>query len=215
MRTWAIGTAVSILLLSILLLIEYRLAHPKFPASVQRAECLTPAPRGETGNDRFVRLGGRTIRYPDAQWQDNSYTAPDIAQGRNLNKYDRLDLADGEHFHAWEMQRNPILAQARSFLWEHWRDRKRGYLTLTQSSVDQSSTSYVFVEPDDSGRWRVYRRQLNPHELIDEPTAYSVSWAIQNGWDKPGTPLPDSQLPDPLIHELAFHDVCGEEYGGL
>jgi hypothetical protein len=192
---------------------EYRLAHATVPPGVQRSECLTTPPQAETGNDGFMRLGGRITRYPNAEWQGNSYTVRDIAQGRNLGKYEKLELADREHFHPWEMWRNPILAQARSFLWEHWRNRKRAYLVLTLSSVDHTGTSHMFVESDDSGRWRVYRRQLDRHELVDKPTVYSVTWVIAEGWDKPGIPLPAGEAPDPLTNELQFRDVCGETDG--
>jgi len=215
MRTWAITCMVFFLLLLIPLRIEHRLSHPTVPRGVQRSDCLTPPPPGETGKDWFIRLGGRATRYPSAQWQGDSYTVPNIGQGRNLTKYEKLELTDREHFHPWERWHNPILAQARSFLWEHWRSRKRAYLVLTQSSVDHTGTSHIFVEPDDGGRWRVYRRQLDRHELADKPTIYSVVWVIPNGWDKPGTPLPAGQAPDSLKNELEFRDVCGEQDGTL
>jgi hypothetical protein len=113
------------------------------------------------------------------------------------------------------MARNTILAQARSSLWDHWRNRKRGHLVLTLSSVDHTGTAHVFVEPDDSGRWRAYWRQLDNRQLIDEPTAYWLIWVTPDGWDKPGTPLSNGQVPDPLIHQLEFRDVCGEMDGVL
>lgn len=70
----------------------------------------------------------------------------------------------------------------------------------------------MFVEPDDSGRWRVYQRQLDRHELLDQPTVYSVVWVIPNGLDA-GTPLPAGKAPDPMKDELEFRDVCGETAG--
>jgi len=215
MRTRAIACAVVVFFLLLLCRIEYRIAHPTVPPGLQRSECLTPAPQQETPRDRFARLGGRITRYPNAQWQGDAYTAADIAQARNLSKYDKLELRDREHFHPWEMGQNPILAQARGFLWEHWRDRKRAYLILTLSSVDHTGTAHVFVEADDSGRWRVCWRQLDSHELIDEPTAYWVIWVTPTGWDTPGTPLSNGQVPDPLLHQLEFRDVCGEMDGVL
>jgi hypothetical protein len=211
---WIVGGVLGCLLLTIVG-IEYAARHPSVPPPLQARDCLTPPPPGETGEDWFIRLGGRATRYPNAQWQGNSYTIPNIGQGRNLTKYEKLELTDREHFHPWERWHNPILAQARSFLWEHWRSRKRAYLVLTQSSVDHTGTSHIFVEPDDVGRWRVYRRQLDRHELADEPTVYSVVWVIPNGWDKPGTPLPAGQAPDSLKDELEFRDVCGEQDGTL
>jgi hypothetical protein len=71
----------------------------------------------------------------------------------------------------------------------------------------------MFVESDDSGRWRVYRRQLDRHELVDKPTVYSVTWVIAEGWDKPGVPFPAGEAPDPMTNELQFRDVCGETNG--
>ena len=152
---------------------------------------------------------------PSAQWQGDSYTVADIAQGRDLKRYEKLELRDREYFHPWDRWHNPILAQARSFLWEHWRSRKRAYLVLTLTSVDHTGTSHVFVEPDDSGRWRVYQRQLDRRELVDEPTVYSVVWVTPKGWDTPGTALPAGQAPDPMKDELEFRHVCGERDGTL
>jgi len=213
MRTWVIACSVFLLLVAALLRIEYRLAHPIVPPGVQRSECLFSPPPGENGNDRFARLGGRVTRHPGAQWKGDFYTVPGIAQGRNLNTYEKAQIRDREHFHPWERWGNPILAQARQFLWEHWHDRRRAYLTLTQSSVDYTGTSHIFVEPDDTGRWRIYRRHLDRRELIDEPTVYSLSWVKPNGWEAPGTTIPATQKPDPLNNELEFHDVCGEILG--
>lgn len=213
MRTWAIAGAVFLLFLLVLLRIEYQLAHPAVPPGVQRSECLTPPPQAESGKDRFDRLGGRVTRRLNALWKGDSYTVPDIAQGRNLNIYDKVAIRDGEIFHPLERWGNPILARSRQFLWEHWRDHRRAYLTLTQSGVDYTSTYHIFVEPDDIGRWRIYRRHLDRHELIDEPTVYFLSWVKPNGWDAPGTPIPATQQPDLLNDELEFRDVCGESLG--
>lgn len=215
MRTWSIACAVVIVLLLIPAAIEYRLAHRTVPAGIQRAECLTPPPEAESGYDWLVRLGGRVNGDPKAQWEDHAFTCPEIAQGRNLRKYDKLELIDREHFHPSEMSQNPILAQARSFLWDHWQKRKRAYLVLTLSSVDSTGTSHIFVEPDDSGRWRVYRRHLSRSALIDEPTAYSLIWVRPPSWDKSGVPVSLGQPPQALTDELEFQDVCGENSGTL
>jgi len=210
MRTWAIACAVFIFLLLVTAGIEYRLAHPTVPPGIQRLECLAPPPEAEVWSDQFARMGGRSTRYPNAQWTGNAFTIPDIAQGRELSHYDKVELRDSGHFHPSEMHPSSELAEARTFLWEHWQGRKRGYLILTLSSVDRTRTSHIFVEPDDGGRWRVYWRQLDNRELIDEPTAYWVIWVKPSGWDKPGTPLSKEQAPNPLAHELEFRDICGQ-----
>lgn len=214
-RAGSIAAAVFVSLLLIAVGVEYRGKHPSVPPGMESPDCIKQAPPDENPKNRFVRQGARVTRYPNAQWQGDSYTVPSIAQGRNLAMYERLELRDREHSHGEESWRNPVLAQARSFLWDHWQRRERAYLILTTSSVDHTGTSHVFIEPDDSGRWRVYRRFLDSRELVDEPTAYSVAWVKPNGGDKPGTPLPVGQEPDPLSDELEFRDVCGEESGGF
>jgi hypothetical protein len=213
-RAGIIAAAVFASLLLIAVGVDFREKHPSVPTGIESRDCFKSPPPDERPWDRFARQGGRITRYPNAQWQGNSYTVADITQGRDLNKYDKLELRDSEHLHPWEWH-NPVLAQARSFLWEHWRSRKRAYLVLTLSSVDHTGTSHMFVEPDDSGRWRVYRRQFDRHELVDEPTAYSVVWVVPNRWDTPGALIPAGQAPDPMADELELLDICGENDGGL
>ncbi len=204
-----IACSVFLLLIAILIGIEYRLAHPTVPPGIQRSECLKPRPEGESGQDWLARLGGHITRYPNAQWQANAFTVADIAQGRDLNKYEKLELRDPQPRHPWE-NRIPVFAQARTFLFQHWHDRKRAYLILTVSSVDHTGTSHIFVEPDDSGRWRVYWRQLDRRELIDEPTAYWVLWVMRQG-DGPAAPISSDRAGDPFANQIEFRDVCGEK----
>ncbi|HEV2401862.1 MAG TPA: hypothetical protein VGS27_33320 [Candidatus Sulfotelmatobacter sp.] len=213
MRTWTIACAVFIVLLLIPAAIEYRISHPTVPPGVQRSECLTPPPDAESSYDWLIRLGGRVSRDPNSQWQENGFTSPEIAQGRNLGRYEKLALKDPEPHHFSEMTGNPTMAQARSFLWDHWRKHKRAYLILTLTGIDNTGTSHIFVEPDDTGRWRIYRRHLDSRVLVDEPTAYSVAWVAPSEADKPAELLATGAIPDPKSDELEFHDVCGERTG--
>jgi len=136
-------------------------------------------------------------------------TTGDIAQGRDLNGYERLNVKDPEPGFAAEIP--SIMASARSFLWEHWSDKKPAYLTITGSTVDATSTSHVFVEEDQSGRWRVAWRIVRHNGHIDDlPTYYSVEWVRPAGWNEPGLPLRPGEKPDPKKHELEFRDKCGE-----
>ena len=208
MRTWVIACSVFLLLIAALLAVEYRIAYSTVPPGIQRSECLKPRPEGESGEDWLARLGGHITRYPNAQWQGNAFTVADIGQSRDLSKYEKLELRDPYPRHPWERS-IPVFAQARTFLFRHWHDHTRGYLIFTVSSVDHTGTSHVFVEPDDSGRWRVYWRQLDRRELIDEPTAYWVLWMIPSR-DDLTTPLPPHHEPDPYANQIEFRDVCGE-----
>lgn len=53
------------------------------------------------------------------------------------------------------------LRNARDFIWNHWREKKRGYLVVTITSPDAASDVHMFIEPDDSGTWRVVWRSEN------------------------------------------------------
>lgn len=53
------------------------------------------------------------------------------------------------------------LRKARGFIWNHWREKKRGYLVVTITSPDASSDVHMFIEPDDAGAWRVVWRWEN------------------------------------------------------
>lgn len=92
------------------------------------------------------RKGGKTTRYIQVWRQGESLTVENVTQDRDLAKYDTLEVADPEPRAVSDRRREPFLAQARTFIWEYWRDRKRGYLILTLSSVDATGTSHIFVE---------------------------------------------------------------------
>lgn len=173
------------------------------PSAVEAQVC-SPAPENELPKDRFARKGGRetkvTVRLDKGLW-----TTERVEQGRNLSLYDRVDLGSIRNESA------SAEADARLFLWKHWSRRKPGYLTLTGSSVDASSTSHIFIESDETGRWRVAWRIVRHNGLIhDLPTYYAVDWVRPGGWRKPGLALGVGEHPDPTKHELEFRDKCGD-----
>ena len=52
--------------------------------------------------------------------------------------------------------RNALLAQIRSFLWEHWQQKRRGSLELNSpNAAGRPMTQHFFVEPDASNRWGI------------------------------------------------------------
>jgi len=184
------------------------------PPPLEVSDCSIDPPHEETPKARFIRRGGRTIR-PIKMWhKGDALTVDDVAEGRDLSLYDRLELVSRPMV-VIEMNRDVVRAQARSFLWDHWRDRKPAYLIMTLSSVDSTSTSHVFVERDKVGRWRLYWRTVRSREIVDSPTDYRMQWVMQNRGDEPGTPLPLGMKPDPVKHRLEFRDICGDVDGGF
>ena len=190
-------------------------AYPQVPPSLKAKDCASVVPPGERPNARFARKGGRTIHGVKVQHQGVSLTIDDVAQGRNLSNYDKLELPDVEPKNVMDRLHHPNFARARTFLWEHWRDRKQAYLIFTVSSVDSTSTSHMFIEKDEIGHWRVYWRIVRSHaiagsEVDDLPSTYAVRWVIPGDWNKSGTPLVEGQESDSNKHKLEFRDTCGE-----
>lgn len=173
------------------------------PRAVEAKVC-TPAPKDELPVDRFARKGGRETKVT-ARFDKGLLTVDGVEQGRDLSSYERVDLGSVRN------ESESAIADARLFLWEHWSKRKPGYLTLTGSSVDATSTSHIFIERDGTGRWRVAWRIVRHNGLIDDlPTYYAVDWVRPGGWRKPGLALGVGEQPDPKKHELEFRDRCGD-----
>jgi hypothetical protein len=73
-----------------------------------------------------------------------------------------------------------------NFIWEHWQNKKRGYIRLTENTVDCTSTSHIFIEPDDGGKWQIAWRIARSHAMMsdavdDLPTIRRVDQKIKNG----------------------------------
>jgi hypothetical protein len=175
----------------------------QIPPAVEAKVC-TPAPKNELPIDRFARKGGRETNV-SVRLDKGLLTVEGIEQGRDLNLYERVDLGSVRNESA------SAYADARLFVWERWSNRKLGYLTLTGSSVDATSTSHIFVERDETRRWRVAWRIVRHNGLIhDLPTYYAVDWVRPGGWRKPGLALRVGEQPNPKKHELEFRDRCGD-----
>jgi hypothetical protein len=167
------------------------------PQPLEAADCKTASPSGELANARFQRKGGRSTTSRVLS-REGELTVTDVAQGRDLKQYDTLRLNPKPRT-VIGLRNDPILAHARTFLFEHWRDHKQAYLSLTLSSVDATSTSHIFIEQDKTGRWRVsWRIVRDMGEVDDLPTYYSMRWVIPAGYEEPGTPLAEGQEPDPI-----------------
>ena len=116
----------------------------------------------------------------------------------------------------FEEQQAPVIARAREFVWQHWRNHRRGYLTLTAHSVDAAATSHIFVEQESNGRWRVAWRIVRDSGVIDDlPTYYDVQWVSRGAWDEPGIPLAEGEQPNSRKHILEFRDICGDVESSL
>lgn len=100
-------------------------------------------------------------------WKDKGeLTTKDITQKRDMPQY-----SDGGYFdcRGWvsknEFRGNCDEKKVRDFIWQHWTEKKRGYVRVTYDSVDAKSTSHIFIEPDEKGEWSVAWRMVRFHAI--------------------------------------------------
>jgi len=163
-----LGLGLAGCLLIILALLYDSQTHLRVPLGLETRDCSVQPPLDELPRDSFVRKGGRTVRHVKVWHEGEALTIENIVEGRDLSRYDKLVLADAVPrpvVGRWHDAQ--LFAQARTFLWEHWRNRKPGYLMLTLHSVDSMGTSHMFVEQDDFHRWRIYERSVHWKEIDD------------------------------------------------
>jgi hypothetical protein len=66
-----------------------------------------------------------------------------------------------------------VMSNMRDFVWQHWEQHRLGYVVFTLHTKEgEPSTSYVFIEPDESGFWHLSVRI--ERKLID-----------RRGWSDP------------------------------
>ncbi|MCM3874619.1 MAG: hypothetical protein ND895_28325 [Pyrinomonadaceae bacterium] len=84
-------------------------------------------------------------------------TSPKTAtDGRDLSLYDPGGHQGCGNVLVKEVPRcQASLRRARAFIWEHWQQKKRGYVTVKMASVDAESDAHIFIEPDNDGAWHV------------------------------------------------------------
>jgi hypothetical protein len=73
---------------------------------------------------------------------------------RDLSKYDSIGPFRIIYYSLTaDVQRHE--AAIRDFLWEHWRQRRKGTVSTTNQYVEGIATILWFVEPDKSGHWMI------------------------------------------------------------
>jgi hypothetical protein len=191
-------------------LLAFQDSRRALPPAFEAKNCNSSHSKDELPYEQFARKGGRETKI-SVRWDKDLLTVNGVEQGRDLSHYERLDLSNPKRMFAYEMDAAQIFVSARSFIWEHWHNQKPAYLTITASSVDATGTSHIFIERDETGRWRVAWRIVRDHgSIADLPTYYAVQWVRPAGWDEPGIPLRADERPDATKHKLEFRDRCGD-----
>jgi hypothetical protein len=87
---------------------------------------------------------------------------------RNLNDYDKIsfDIPVSESPYS-------AVAKARSFIWEHWQQHRKGYVILKlRNKHGELTTSQTYIEPNENGEWRVVihtKSELRDRRLLNDP----------------------------------------------
>jgi hypothetical protein len=129
----------------------------------------------ESPRERFERKGGKSVQVRITATKGGELTGPTVTDERDLRLYDQ-----GGHFacrsHIPGTEKNykenqkqieKTVEVARVFIWQHWQDKKRGYIRLTFDSVDALSTAHIFVEPDAAGKWQIVWKWARDSGSVD------------------------------------------------
>ncbi|MGQ0698989.1 MAG: hypothetical protein ACT4PZ_12195 [Panacagrimonas sp.] len=147
-------------------------------------------------------------------------TTASIAQGRNLREYRTEQMLDPQmtmSYEGWGRGKyRDTYTKARDFLWRHWVARRPAYLMLTGQAIGAVTTTHIFVEAEESGRWRVVWRIVRSNGVVDDlPMFYEVEWVA--------AVLPLAEAAGSVEAEglgegkkiLRFLDYCGESGASL
>ena len=86
---------------------------------------------------------------------DHQPSREEVAQGRDLKLYD-----DGGDF--YEMRLDAAkLNSLRTFIWDHWTQKKRGYARLGWGGMDTSGVYHIFIEPSEHGTMHILWRNIS------------------------------------------------------
>lgn len=81
----------------------------------------------------------------------------EIVGARDLSLYDvagYIDTCMGVDDEEWDdclKQRDA----ARRFVFDHWKEKRRGYIEVGHPCVDCAPVDHIFVEPDSNGEWHI------------------------------------------------------------
>lgn len=69
-------------------------------------------------------------------------------QGRDMSQYNKANTSKCNSYKCIEKK-------MRTFIWEHWRNKKRGYIANEINGIDVTVIEHIFVEPNENGEWTI------------------------------------------------------------
>ncbi|SRR6266568_3330148 len=114
-------------------------------------------------------------------------------------------------------ERNQLLSRVRSFLWDHWSQRRPGQLQVTVYTVEGDPTTYVFfTEKDSKDRWcirskseSVIAKLLKPSEAQRLETQEVIYYEIERLDSETSEIIPSSEKRQPDTYKLRLKSDKG------
>lgn len=117
--------------------------------------------------------------------------------------------------------RRKLEAKVREFVWEHWHNRRLGFLSVRRYSKEgEPSTSHFFIESKDGGAWQV--RVVIKRIIVERRSKHrqheSVTYDayVLERFEKPesgqilvGALIPESEVRTPDSYFLALKEKTG------
>src|SRR5207253_10570138 len=94
--------------------------------------------------------------------KDGAWTTKNIIQSRDMTQYDQGGYFWGRSRFGGtfgnEKDKLEGEKKVRDFIWQHWTERKRGYIKFIFAGTDTSRTTHYFIEPNEKVEWVIVRK---------------------------------------------------------
>jgi DNA polymerase III epsilon subunit-like protein len=120
--------------------------------------------------------------------KNGELTTEGLTQNRDMALYDKAGQFDCRGFYPKDKPKGECNEnKIRDFIWQHWTNKKLGYIGITYNTVDSISTFHMFIEPNDKGKWNsVWRIARN--QAMSKPQMTDISGiSVEKVRDKPKT----------------------------
>lgn len=82
-----------------------------------------------------------------------------ILQGRDLSIYDKADTDKCDNQTCRDKK-------IREFVWQHWVNKKRGYISSGWQGIDLSVTTHIIIESNKQGEWIISWKVATNHSVL-------------------------------------------------
>jgi hypothetical protein len=133
---------------------------------MKNVETLPPANQFQDEDNmcnELVAKIGHTIRVINANETittiNGKITEQVILEGRDLSIYEKADTDQCG-------TRDCMERKMREFIWQHWENKKRGYISRSTQGMDITNSYHIFIEPNDQGEWFINWKSASKKAML-------------------------------------------------